>query len=423
VPCTHEETDMCTTFANGATAVFGGTDDARHCASLLGDSMAGGIAVVDESQSQPALIEELVVDVLEPMLSEVTVDKPTPGRLVISGTVPEVPAGFFYDTYKTNDGIEGSPWRCMTWSRFDNPHMLRNRELLDKYLLKYNLTEDDPGVQRRWFGADRFDPKATAYRWRPVNSWLWTPAPWAEPLVFPVGEDGKGESSFLVAIPPVGCDTFAIGIDPGAVHRFAIVMWGWGRFSNKLWQVAEWVAPEHSGCTESQYMAVVQALLDHYQTCIGIWIDHGSAKIVNDTIQHTYSLVVKPVTKSAGTLKASADRFSDLLGQSRAHVLVGSALERDVKLAKWSKDARKLGRWAWSSEHHPDVGDAGRYGLYSYTDFSVPEAVPLTPEQQHEVLFRDSFKPPQPAYGPPQDGALESVVGSGVPGYGGDFNN
>ncbi len=160
VPCSHAGT--VTTFPNGSQVVFGGTDDMRTVTHLLGDSMAAGLAFLDEQQSDPGLLESIAKDVLSPMLDETTATLTIPGRLAIGGTVPDRPVGYFWKLWEESyDDIADKPragahWAAFTWSRFENPHETANEWHLENYLKRYKLERADPIVQRNWFGKRVF---------------------------------------------------------------------------------------------------------------------------------------------------------------------------------------------------------------------------------------------------------------------------
>ena len=61
-----------------------------------------------------------------------------------------------------------------------------------------------------------------------------------------------------------------------------------------------------------------------------------------------------------------------------------ASLEEDLMRTRWDMDARERGQYKWSSHWHPDVADAGRYGLQAYYDAHI--APGLGPdEKQHQA--------------------------------------
>lgn len=429
-PTDHAETDMVTTFPNGSTVQFGGTDDMRHVQSLLGDSMAGGMAVVDECQSDPGLMESLVIDILAPMLDETSIDHPEPGRLVLAGTVPLVAGGYFYKLWADNyDEVQDKPkddavWLPIGWGRADNPHTTYFRERLDSYLAKYNLEESDPIVQRNWYGHRVFDTNSTAYRYdKAKNRYEWTRADWARPDMFAPG-------TFTVGQTVAGLDTFAIGLDPAATSdRFGIVLWGWSSSNPAgIWQVAEWVTEKGANALESQYMAVIQALVKRYNV-VAIIRDAGSASTTLDpAFLSEYGLVIEPAKKGKGSIKARVDRFKDLLGTGRAHIMSGSALETDLVLARFDPEKRALGKYDWTSDCHPDVADAGSYAIPAYIEAikgkvrpghgqtaDIPQTGAWVLEQ--ERLASESWKPKTGQYGEADPNDVQFEDGSSYGGH------
>lgn len=388
--CEHNETDLVTTFANGSTVTFGGTDDLRHIQTLLGDSMAGGLAVIDECQSDPGLIETLAVQILGPMLDETTVEKPVPGRLVLAGTVPDAPVGYFWDTWERNFEVPGSLWRCFAWSRFDNPHLTNNRARLDEYLSKYGLTEDHPDVRRMFYGERVFSVNATAFRYSERNAYT-SPAPAWVALV----ADQLIPGTIVAATPPEQLDTYAVGIDgAGKSDKFSIVVWGWGPSSDRVWQVFEWVTDRASNLIESQWTAVLFELTKRYPGIVKHYRDMTD-QITVDTFRKDWGIIIEPAIKAG--LKGRVDRFADLLGQGRAKVIAGSELEADLKLCRWDLGARAKGKWEWAAARHPDPAMAAGYALQAYFDFSEKKAPKLTGAELQDAVIRAMYPEELPA--------------------------
>src|SRR5690348_6433585 len=82
VPNSSSDHTQFTEFPNGSRVYFTGTDDTRRVTHFLGDQLASGMAIIDEAQDDPGIMETTVENVLGPMLDETTIDKPVPGRLV-----------------------------------------------------------------------------------------------------------------------------------------------------------------------------------------------------------------------------------------------------------------------------------------------------------------------------------------------------
>ena len=324
------------------------------------------------------------------MVSETTAEKPTPGRIVVSGVVPDSEAGYFWKLWTENFDEDtkatkpGAAWRCMAWGRADNPHEHDFRKHLDAYLAKFKLSEDDPIVQRNWFGRRVFDRNVTAYRYSFLHcSYKPTPAPWLGEFRSPFGRDGALGTLLAAAVPP-GVTDFAIGIDPASRRDCcAIVVWGWGALTPNVWQLAEFVTEPGSGIRQDQWIEVLLFLREKYPNIIGIKRDAGSA--AEDIFLADYKLRIEAVTKGPGSVKDRVERTAALAGQRRMHAIAGSQLETQLKTVRWDPVARERGKWTLLATIPNDVSDAADYGLEPY--YCSFEEKPL-PESMNDMAAR-----------------------------------
>lgn len=398
--CQTTDTDQLTIMPNGSRILFTGTDDIRRVQHLLGDQLSGGIAIMDECQSDPGLLETVVVDVLGPMLDETTEDIPIPGRLMMIGTVPDVPAGYFYRTWAENyTGPEEVPgysenehWGCYAWSRFDNPFQLQNEVRLKSYLKKYKYERHDPEVQRRWFGVRVFSADNNAYRYQP-----------AKHNYAPQSTDrfDLGPFHCLFANQPAGASHHIVGIDQAQRHdRFAMIMWSWDPTrKDYLWHTAEAVTDPGADPLESQWLDVLKELRRRFGGSMEFIRDAGgSSAPVNDALQLSHGITVTSAIKGPGSVKARVQRLSDLLAKGVAKVMEGSELAGDLLIAKWNLEDRERGKWTLDkSAKSPDLADAATYALDlpSFTQIGAPKPkpAPITEQeyfrQQRDKTLRD----------------------------------
>jgi hypothetical protein len=312
------------------------------------------------------MLEYLLDNLLPPMCTPTT-------RVVLSGVLPDVPAGMFLDLAepdaKSGTGGRGEwrKWSHHSWGRLDNVHTPEAAEMLAA--LERTKGAADPQLLRDWKGCQRvWDPHATAYRYNAArNAYRPILADWATP-------DMCRPGVMLATVPPVDVDTFAIGLDPAATaDRFAAILWGWSsRRRAGVWQVAEWVTARGANASETEYLAVLKLWRAQYGTILRTIRDAGSASTVNDVLWKTHGINIEPALKGPGSLRARVDRLSDLCDTGQAHIIEGSQLEEDLQKAKWDKDARAAGRYEWDSAHHPDVADAGSYGVVAFLE-TAPE--------------------------------------------------
>lgn len=383
------ETLRTSFFPNGAMVAFGGTDT-DTVKKYLGNRLDHAVFIIDESQDQKSSTLKYILDtMLEPMCTFTT-------RVILSGVLPDLPVGHFlalaeYDpASKTGGAPDSAKWSHHSWGRLDNVHTPEAAERLRQ--LKARKGDADPQLLRDWCGVQRvWDSSLTAYRYSAVrDQWTGTAAPWmwkidAEPLL-----PGK----LIAVVPPKGIDRFSIGLDPAATaDRFAIVLWGWSSKERLgLWQLAEWVTPRGANALESQWLEVVKRLKLEYApwgNITRVIRDAGSSRQTNDLLWQSHGLMIEPAIKGPGSLRARVDRLADVLGTGQAHILAGSELENDLKLAKWSLKAREESRWEFDSGHHPDVADAGTYGAVAYYEQApLPEVKEQITEE--EFMQRDA---------------------------------
>lgn len=405
------DSDQYTVFGNGSRVYFTGTDDLRRVSHFLGDQMAGGMAIIDESQDDPGLMEKTVEDTLGPQLDETTIEKPIPGRLVLSGTIPDVAAGYYWRTWdvhydsenyrqrtieekrqRLGDDDDETPddlWAAFNWSRFDNPFQVDNHKREKAYCAKYRLKPDDPRVLRRFRGKIVFERDATAYRfdarkhtYRPAN---------VETIAI-----GPFTCTFAELVP--GCDRFIVGIDQAQRRdRFTFVGWAWNHLlRDRLWQFFEAGTQPGADPQESEWLAICATLRTRYPDGSMEFIRDagGSSAPVNDQLAFTHGITISSAIKTPGSLKAGVQRLSDLMAVDVAKIMEGSQLAEDMLTVRWSVKAREAGRWELDkSVRSPDFCDAARYplDLPSYTQIGGMKPPPPRLTEQ-EYLAQEQKK-------------------------------
>lgn len=408
IPAKHDETRMITTFANGSVIRFTGTDDVRHIETELGSALDE--ATIDEAQSQSiSVLGPLVTRILPPALSD------RRGSLVLAGTVPDVAAGLFWQVWSASN------WSKHNWSMFDNPFMPNARQDLEEYLAQNpGLSVDTPVIQRERFGRFVFDASATAYTYsRALNGYApeepeWLAAAFLSRLDYchPIREGGGGDPRYgLMAAKPLA------KLPPGHVQH-----------------VFEWSTPRGAKLSTHQYYAVAALAQEHYSKIGGkafsfaidpganvdrvsiegvCWdspagyvhwrYDAGSSQNTIDNLRRDYGIAMILAAKKTD-LRGQVDRVNDTLTRGRELIMIGSALEQDLELARFDKDALARGQLKWSSNWHPDPSEAHRYALQDYFEGRTePErpvyateilAAAAAAKAAHDKRFSD--KRPQP---------------------------
>lgn len=416
IPHTAFEADQVIVLGNGSQIRFTGIDDRRRAAVFKGDQLASGIVIVDEAQDDPGLLEWLLKEVLDPMVSETTAEKPEPGRIVVAGVVPETAAGYFWHLWEENYDEEAkaprpdAAWRCLSWGRVDNPHEHDFEKHLAAYCKKYKLEPDDPIVLRNWHGLRVFDANVTSYRYSEArNAWRGVSVPWLSEFKPPLDARQRELGKLLACLPPPGVDTFSVGIDPASRRDCCtLVVNGWGRLSPDVYQVAEFVTEPASGIRQDQWIDVLHQLRYHYGNVLRQIRDAGSA--AEDIFLADYKILIEAVKKYPGSVKDRVERTASLLGKGQYHVIAGSQLEQQLKTVRWDPSAREKGKWVLLPTIPNDVSDAGDYGLVPYFDATEPKKEAETFAQMHERLVREAFNPPV-KYGYEEDPGLMQLLG------------
>lgn len=364
----HNETEMRTTFPNGARVMFGGTDDLSNVKKYLGNSLPGGVVIIDEAQDQSSdVLRYILKQLLVPMLRRDT-------RVIVSGVLPDVPAGLFYELAADQpladrpDLAKSKGWSHHEWGRAANVFTPEAMDILRDYMRDHFLTEDDPQIQRDWYMRRVWNLDATAYRYsRDRNGYQPQRPAWLTGTM-------HGKGNILAAVPHAGITEFTVGIDPGGGDRTSVVGWGWGQETQEVQHIFEWVTDRNVSTSLSDIADACGLFEEHYPGAQYVW-DPGSGKMELDTFGADFGIpLIRAATKT--DLPGQVRRNNDLLTKGWAKVMVGSKLEEDYQKARWDADARARGTWRWSNQWHPDPSEAARYGLQGYySQYAPPEVV------------------------------------------------
>lgn len=151
------EGELCLALPNNARIYLTGCADMGEVEKFRGLPLA--IVVIDEAQSFPSiLLQRLIDEVLVAALMDFN------GELVLVGTPGPVPVGYFHDV------VVSPEWAHFAWSVFDNPWIERKsgrtpRAMLDDELKRRGVDENDPVIQREWFGRWVLDPNVLVFRY------------------------------------------------------------------------------------------------------------------------------------------------------------------------------------------------------------------------------------------------------------------
>ncbi len=378
-PVKHNESELLTTFKNGSTIKFRGTDDIKTITTFLGNKFK--LIILDEAQDQTdTLLKPLLETILPSCLQDLG------GTMVLSGTIPQVAAGLFYEIFNTE-----SSYSKHNWGRLDNPFLSNQLEELNLYLAsRPGMTIEDPVIQRDFYGKFAYDPHALVFQYLPFRNGY-------SPL-HPSGENAPNDSQLL----PNDLKYFALGIDPGTKDRCAISVIGWNDTSETIWHVHEWVLPKGNESSLSD----IKKELDNIDKKFAImmrYIDMGGSNMGIDTFTNDSGKYVVHAAKKVD-LVPQIERMNNLLQLGRLKIIKGSELEKDLQTTRWDIKAKAKGQNRYSSHNHPDVADSIRYALAAYWDYpkKVVTKKEVTEQTIEEQRLKELFTEPV-SYGPPTD--------------------
>lgn len=395
----HNSTRMMTELPNRSRVLFAGTDDLTHVKTFLGNSLPGGVVVLDEGQDQKTdVLRYILEQLLPPMLTPTT-------RVILAGVLPDVEAGYFHDlalpaddparkyfdlalpngeTARVSDvrGVKRNGWTLYEWGRAANVHTPGAMAAHDQYLRDRGLTWDDPQTARDWLMRRVWIKDALAYGYdRDRNGYTPTRAAWEDELLQKLQELGIPVQCLMAAVPMPGVDTFSVGIDPGQADRFPVEVWGWGKGCPVVQHVFDFTPPRDANLSWGKVARVLKYVSKHYPTgwC---FYDAGTSRgpeidnFARDTGFHVIAAAKK--TDRKGQIR----RVKNLFAERRAVVMIDSACEEDFRKARFGTDGRD-----WHPSWHPDPSEAARYALAPYFDTYKPEAPPKPAPTPYELAM------------------------------------
>jgi hypothetical protein len=368
----HNNTSMLTTFENGSRVVFAGTDDLSNARKYLGNSFPGGVFIIDEAQSQSdGMLKYLIENLLPPTLTDTS-------RVYMTGVLPDVPAGYFYDRACDKPLAEDSRQQQSKgfshheWGRASNIHTPGAMEWLANHKRKFNIADDDPQILRDWYMLRVWDPNAAAYRYdRARNGYVPDEPPWLYEARAKLSREGIG-GTLVAAVPWRGIEIVSVALDPGGHDRTAIEVSGWGSTLPEVQHLFGWTTERHATAgwdAMGKVLGIAREFVVENRAAHW-WYDSNSDNEL-DTFTATYGVpALKPADKK--DLPGQVRMTNSILGSGTAKVIIGSKLEEDMQKARWDETAARDRRFEWASAWHPDPSEAFRYTLRPYFNIYRP---------------------------------------------------
>lgn len=315
------ESELLLTLPNGARLYLTGCSDMGEVEKFRGLALA--IVVIDEAQSFPTLLlQRLIDEVLTPALMDFN------GLLVLVGTPGPVPVGYFHDC------VVSPEWAHFSWSVFQNPHIERKsgrtpQSMLEDELRRRGVSQDDPVVQREWFGRWVLDPNALVFRFDPT----------------------------INTRTPLTHERYVMGVDLGFDDADAISVLGWTeKRSPEVDLVHEWVGAKQN---ITALMGRVKEAYDKYKPLAVVADTGGLGKKIADEISQRTGIPIEAADKLRKL--EHIELVNDAFRTHRLFVPADSRFAQDALLLEWDKTNPE--KWTISERFHSDAADSL---LYAY---------------------------------------------------------
>jgi hypothetical protein len=239
---TFNKNERTMTFPNGSIIECVPADNIGAIERALG--IAPHTVWIDESQKMPHL-DYAIKEVLGPAMTDFE------GQIILTGTPSIDCSGLFYEVTKEDSTLDG--WSVHKLNVLDNPFFGKTRKeryarSILNYCMRHNLSDEDPEVQRMWFGkwvttdanfvyhVHRVDEESLVY-----GDYVWAEQPDSNLLggtpdisahlqMLPTKPNGESYDWFF----GLGTD---LGYDP---DPFAYALGAWTYDLPHLYEIASW---------------------------------------------------------------------------------------------------------------------------------------------------------------------------------------
>lgn len=311
------ESELCVKHPNGSCIYLLGAKDRSEVEKFRGLPIS--IVIIDESQSMPGFIENLVDEVLAPSLMDYA------GSVWLVGTPGPVPVGYFWKA------TQAAAWAHHRWTAFDNPHLERKsgktvHQLLAEELVRRGVASDEAVIQREWFGRWVLDENSLVFRYN-------------------------------AAINNRKLDVhnqYVIGGDLGWDDADALAVLGWSDYAPETELVHEWTGRKQ---TISALCERLKKLVDRYQP-LAVVLDTGGLG----------KKIAEELTSRTGIAIEAADRhrklehielLNDALRTGKVYAPADGQFAQDCLLVEWDKSNPE--KPEISDRFHSDICDAVLY--------------------------------------------------------------
>lgn len=319
-----DNTELSITFPNGSIIYLSGAKDSSEIEKFRG--LALKKVYIDECQSFRSHIRELIDDVIAPALLDYD------GTLALIGTPGPVPAGFFYDASVTSEN-----WSHHHWTFFDNKWIeikskKTHKEQLDRELKRRGVKNDDPSIQREFYGKWVQDSDSLLVHYNPL-----------------INDFDK---------LPQGVYHYILGVDVGFNDADALAVLAWSNQSPHTYLVEELITPK-------QDITALAEQIEHMRKKYNIYsivMDAGAlGKKIQEEITRRFAIPVKAADKTRKMENVAL--FNDALRRGHFKARKNSTFVNDSYLVEIDREKSTPDKTVVSTGFHSDILDATLYAF------------------------------------------------------------
>lgn len=325
------ESELSALATNGSVIYCSGASDRTEIEKFRG--LALKKVYIDEGQSFPSYIQELVDEVLAPALMDHL------GSLILIGTPGPIPTGYFYEC------SQSKAWSHHFWTFWDNPHIKDAQRAFDEELVRKGVGAENATIQREWFGRWVLDTDCLVYQY-------------------------KESINHYDELPKL--TNYLLGVDLGFNDADALAVLGYSD-SSKCTYLVEEVVTRKQGISE--LVEQIEVLRRKYDISKIVVDQGGLGKKIAEEVTRRYKIAVQPAEKTRKN--EYIELMNDALRTGSIKAKRDSLFAQDCMKVEWDTDKSTPDKKVISKRFHSDICEAVLYPWresYSYTH--VPEKAP-----------------------------------------------
>lgn len=330
------ESELSATFPNDSIIYCSGASDRTEIEKFRG--LAIKKAYIDEGQSFPAYIKDLIDDVLSPALMD------HDGTLSMIGTPGPVPSGFFFES------SHSTGWSKHKWTFFNNPFIIAksgktHMEMLQRVLEQRGVDIHHPSVQREYFGNWVTDVDSLVYHYEPT----------------------KNHYQEL----PKGTYTYILGVDLGFNDADAIAVLAYNDASKATYLVEEKVTRKQG---ISDLVDQIEQLRGRYEISKIIMDQGGLGKKIAEEVVRRWKLPVEAAEKHRKN--EFIELFNDSMRTGQFMANHNTQFADECQKVEWDLEKSTPDRKVISKRFHSDICEAVLYAWRFSMSYTYTKPVP-----------------------------------------------